>query len=633
MKKNIFILMIFCIALILNAEGGFQSLYLDGEPISIGMGEANGVFGFNYLKNPANTSNFQYFYLYANHSEYFIRTRYENFGGIFPTKIGAFGANITALYSDGIMKADENGIVINSDDRYYSLYNMMFSINYSKKINNFIFGINEKNLYFQADTFVTSGAILDLGAIIFTDKDYNIGISLTNITVLEGYAPLLLKVSGGYKHNKLKTIMDINYYIMDNSMFEISTGIEYDMFNNFAIRCGYYYNTQNENFLDNIRAGVTFSLGPISVNYASAYFIDLGLTHYIGVSYNHEKTMEKNKRIKDELLKEMDRKLHEKEIMMSNMFLNKAKDYLEEKNYNDALENIDIALIWDPENTEAELLKGMVEKNKKDWEISSLIDKGMDKYMSEDYVNAMRIFNEVLKIDSTNHQGKKYYEKAKLAYNKKIESSQKKGELDRGINYYSKGNYLKAKEIFSSIYNETKSEKSKKYLDMTNAKISEYIDKKINELEKQLKKNNFNYVIKTGKKLLKYKTKQSKINSLISKAETNKKAYIDTWLNKAISQYNAKNYKKAEEFFQRVIVIDTLNKTASDYLKKIKSKNIYSSEDIGELYLKGIEAYTNNNYKLAIKYWEQCLDINPNYKKASKNIEKAKKKLNELENL
>ena len=54
--------------------------------------------------------------------------------------------------------------------------------------------------------------------------------------------------------------------------------------------------------------------------------------------------------------------------------------------------------------------------------------------------------------------------------------------------------------------------------------------------------------------------------------------------------------------------------------------NIYSIEDIEELYLKGIEAYTNDEFRLAVKYWQKCLDIKPDYSKAQKNIAKAQKK-------
>ena len=39
-----------------------------------------------------------------------------------------------------------------------------------------------------------------------------------------------------------------------------------------------------------------------------------------------------------------------------------------------------------------------------------------------------------------------------------------------------------------------------------------------------------------------------------------------------------------------------------------------------------------NDFKLAIKYWEKCLELNSTHINAKKNIEKAKRKIEELEN-
>jgi tetratricopeptide (TPR) repeat protein len=56
-----------------------------------------------------------------------------------------------------------------------------------------------------------------------------------------------------------------------------------------------------------------------------------------------------------------------------------------------------------------------------------------------------------------------------------------------------------------------------------------------------------------------------------------------------------------------------------------------TSVDSQHLYLQGIELYTEGDYKQAIAIWYQVLDLDPDHRKARRNIEKARRKLKQIQ--
>ncbi|HID16041.1 MAG TPA: hypothetical protein EYP16_04480 [Candidatus Atribacteria bacterium] len=85
-----------------------------------------------------------------------------------------------------------------------------------------------------------------------------------------------------------------------------------------------------------------------------------------------------------------------------------------------------------------------------------------------------------------------------------------------------------------------------------------------------------------------------------------------------------RNYVSARLNYSKVLNVDPGNKVALNKLQQIKKM---TSKDIESLNLKAILAYTEGNLELAIKLWEQVLKMEPDNKRAKKNIQRAKEKL------
>lgn len=634
MKKIIIVLIIGILFLGIWSEGGFQFVYIDINPITAALGECGNAGSRDFLKNPANSGNAEYFNLFANHTEYFWGTRFENIGIIIPMGNSNLGFDIRGIYSDDIPVYTSS----QSDSSFYRYISALFTINYSLNIGDKLHtGINIKPLYSTVYDYTAFGMLFDAGVQYSIMNNLDAGFALDNAGfnikyVNSSYMPLILRGGISYKPlNQLNIVSDVNYYL-GNSMFEAGLGIEYTIANVLSLRTGYLFNSANTELLDNFRGGLGIHMGPIALNYGASYNNQLGLVHIAGVSYDYSVTSRSSKKERELIYAEMEKKLEEKEKMMSSMFINKAKDDMDDKDYVSAKENIDLALIWYPDSEEARILSELIEKSAYQWELDSRIDAGIDYYINADYINALNLFEYVLEIDPLNEKASKYKAKAQDELAKIKEKEQFSERLEEALELYKTGDYIQSRQMLYDLYNNENVEEAEKYLNTVNEKINGIVAEGISEIRVYIKKRQYVTADKKITAIMKYNVRTEELQSLRNEIQSASGSETQQLMETAMQYYNKQDYKRAEEYFQKVIVIDSSNPNAKAYLEKIKAMNIYSLEDIEELYLKGIEAYTNDEFRLAVKYWQKCLDIKPDYSKAQKNISKAQKKIEELEN-
>ena len=84
-------------------------------------------------------------------------------------------------------------------------------------------------------------------------------------------------------------------------------------------------------------------------------------------------------------------------------------------------------------------------------------------------------------------------------------------------------------------------------------------------------------------------------------------------------------YVDAESKFRKILYYNPRHRKALQMVKAIeKKREILKKEYLREYYIRGIEAYAHEDYEEAIFWWEKVLQIDPNFEKARRNIERAK---------
>ncbi|NLI99216.1 hypothetical protein GX441_11240 [bacterium] len=308
-----------------------------------------------------------------------------------------------------------------------------------------------------------------------------------------------------------------------------------------------------------------------------------------------------------------------------------------EGDYEAALSALDIALIWDPANKEALSWLERVRNEKNASELTTLISDANASMKSQNYLDALRKAQEALKIDSSSAEAKFLSQESQRKFSQMVlsqtSSAHNSGEISalyqQGLEQYTSGDYKSATETWGKIEKlQPKSTTVQTYQRQTADRITEQITQGMSQLEVLERKGRWREALTLANRLhelapsnkeisAKVTTYQSKISSLISEYQT-----------QGVDFYNRGYYVSAQNSFYSILALDPNNSSAKDYLARMKGK--IEKKNANELYLLGVQAYTNNQYEQAIQYWQQVLEIDSSFDNAAKNIQRARDKLAQL---
>ncbi|MEO0190708.1 MAG: tetratricopeptide repeat protein, partial [candidate division WOR-3 bacterium] len=454
----------------------------------------------------------------------------------------------------------------------------------------------------------------------YTTEYFDGGLSFTNLgmEVLNTNLPLTARIGLCIKPFK-NLILSVDLLKPLRDALGYYGGIEYRPLDLFGIRIGYNSDVYAENSYEKLSLGIGLKIENISIDYASAPCGIFGWTHFLTLSYQIRPKVKKPEEI------------FAKEKMMSETYLNQGIEYYNLGKLEEALNSFDLSLIWLPDNKVAMDWIERVQNEKKVASIEVFFNDGKKEMSKGNYLEALYDFQRALELDSTRAD----IRNLKIECEKKIKegTTQNVKELiEQGLAKFNAQDYLKAVQFWNEALK----------LEPTNATIRNHIaeanQKMIDEITESLRK--INTLINQGS----FKKAQDLVKKMLRKYPnqenlSKQKTFIDQKITERINEYltkgrelfNAQKYTDAESEFQKVLEYEPKNVQALSYLEKIKRETAGGKkEDADRYYLLGIDAYTKNNFELAIDYWDKVLKIDPNYPNVKKNLERARIKLTEL---
>ncbi|MDH4199340.1 MAG: tetratricopeptide repeat protein [Spirochaetia bacterium] len=376
-----------------------------------------------------------------------------------------------------------------------------------------------------------------------------------------------------------------------------------------------------------------------------------------------------------------------------------ARKYEDQKNYGEAIFEWSKAGEINPADGEykpnIDRIRSMVAGR-----VMAAHNAGLDAYGKNDKLKAIEFFNQALRLDPEYGPSREMLLKIKkelsdqeLADREKIEKMQQAEEMyTRGMSYYSKKFFEEAIKTFDEALEiNPEHENALKYKklaeeewerDKLGAKGMEAAQKIYEKGLLNMDQEKYYSAIKDFKMALKiYPALQNAPQSL-----KDAEAKLDTLINPLIldgtSSYNERRFSKAIENFEKVLVLDPENETATAYLKKIKNekeaiialhmkegksdldegkktkipkkfssaighfdeivklddKNAeakklleearkYVSGEVEKLHKIALEKYKQEKYDDAIKDWRNILDIDPAFATATEYIREAESKM------
>ena len=600
----------------------FLNMKIDGKVIALGGAYTGIISPEGAYFNPAIAGEFKGLNFSSAYSYYFLGSHLISISSIIPLNgEKGVGFGLRGFYTGGIENRPE-------DDpwnlSYYSSYFLIGHIDYGMRLKNLLFGAGLNIGNFRIEHSGGTGVFLNAG-LKYTDEMFNAGLSITNLgtRILRTSLPITFQAGGGLNlfDKKLHPVVDIRYTL--KAGLSANAGIEFSPVEIFSLRAGYNPDITSSGLFKGITMGFGLNLKTLSINYAAIPGSNLGVSHFFTISYSPGREEKPKKIVVQETFS--------KERMMSDKLVEQGISYFKEKKYKEAMNYFDLSLIWNPNNRNAKQWLDKVTNILNTQEVEKYISLGKNKMASGDYLNAVYYFGKALSIDSTNQMAIKLKRNAEEKIRRGVKSTSTR-EMELALKYYRMGDYSRAISIWEKLLKKDPTNKKvKKYISSAKNKMLEEVSSGIKKIDLYIKQEKLKSAIYLVDKLLKkYKgnkslqKRKSKINELISQK-------VKFYLSKGKKAYANGDISSAERYFEKVLEYQPGNKTALGYLEKIGKTMVKNRKDEADrYYILGIEAYTKNNYELAIKYWEKALKLYPNYPNAKENIQRAKLKLKEL---
>lgn len=573
------------------------------------------------------------------HAEHFQSIRYEHLAFAYGTKAFGTGFSMKGLY---LGELEERTVPSQKPISTFGAYFVVPSFTFAKYLGRGIsLGTNIKLIYQKIGVDNTISYAGDIGMSIRSGlPGLKAGITLTNIGTKINFTnssfslPTQVRTGLGYSLFKEKASFGFDLVKPFKNDIQFCFGAEGLLMEKISLRAGYRSGFGNDEGLAGLTAGLGLRIENFNIDYAFATYGALGLTHNFSLSYNFGKKKEISEGEERKIAEELQRRAR----MTAEVFYQQGLGQQGKNKYDEALKSFDIALIWDPYYEEA--LKATEELRKfiKKREINEHLTTGIAEYNQARYLEAISEFGLVLDIDPTHELARQWLNATTSALVKvQMEKIQREKDIKEkissyfksGLEYFSKKEYGRSISEWNAIL----------VLDPIHKEAREYINKARIQLEARLGEilNNVDRLISQSKwieaqnEIDRALAIEPQNNDALTKRDDIKKnlRYLSAnYTQNGIRLYKQGKFGLAETELKMALTYDNNNITAEEYLEKISAKEKgVSGKDVNDLYMKGVAAYTQEKYQLAIFYWERVMEIDPDHANAARNIQRAEEKV------
>ncbi len=597
-----------------EGAGGTRSIFtLGAGSKAISMGGAFSATGDDpsvLYYNPAAMKLNPYPAVMANHIQLFSGfsdAGYDFIGLVYPTlSAGAFGLGFMTAGTGGIREFDsysvETGEISYRESQAILAY--AFDLPWTF-LGRYTIGSSVKVLNQSVGDFSDMGTGADLGLLF--RQDYVKGLVLgCNIQDVVGARTKLVSVSdqvyrtimigAGYTRrmgNGSSISVSAQMDMPERADRDLRFGAEYSFRNIASIRAGFDS--------ESITAGIGFGWNRYRGDYGFFSREEAGSSHPFSILARIGTSIE------DRMLIEEQRRKAEEERIIAGIFSSRVARHIEAaRGYRDsaepekALDEIKIALEYDPANVEASAMMAEVEKRildlqterSRDAEKSVLINQyfgvGLRHYSGNEYILARAQWLAVLEIDPENQDAKDY-----LARTEEKLVEQMANHAAAAQNYEQNGSYASAIGEWNLV----------RTIDPGNGEAIESI-RRISARMEELDRN--------------YRAADRRLKTIDSFEE-------------ALKAYSEGRYADAAALLRRILEQQPDYAEARDLLNRAQRKltplSDAEKEQIRQMYIQGMKHFTQRNYSEAIEIWKKILEIDPDNESVSKNIEDARQRL------
>jgi tetratricopeptide (TPR) repeat protein len=571
-----------------------------------------------FIANPALAVKEPYPCLHVAHTEWFAGTRRERVDFLLPKTWGTLGIGASGFHVWNLEHRDDP----DDDPQTFSAYNTSLGIRYARSMGKLTVGV-ETGLFIQhIYTYSATGFKASLGAA------YNLN-ALTPLTVGLSILDLGTPVALFNQSTQLpgRILLGASWnpslpfnaqvggsYAFDGSL-DASAGIGGVLLNILHLYAGGGYGAHPR-----LGAGMALQLKQLQFAYSSIFRWNIGLTHHIGASVAFLPVQREDPYLL-------------KIIETSKTFTEIGRRDMLNRDYRHAIDQFDLALVWWPDNEEAQQGYEKALAKEREHQISLHLEQARVHQETGEYLDALREYEFVLSLTPDNALALSGRTDMRLALEQIPILA--KGQLpeeainlfDAGVQAFRNDHYKEAlaywreiKERFSYI------EEIDPFLDLAARRRNEKIDSLILDSYTARELGSLRQALMLLGEVLKIDpterralTHKDELTSLIHRKTSD-------LLIEAIEYFDARRYRLAAESFNKILALDPVNPTAQRYLDRIQQEEKLKPDDLADLNVSATSAYALGDYDTAIRIWEQILAIDSTFSNLQRNLQRARRK-------
>lgn len=584
-----------------------QALYAEAL---VGSSERGG-----FLVNPSLAVRKSYPSLHLAHTEWFAGSRKERVDFLYPTTWGTLGLGASGFHVWNLEHRDDP----DDDPESFSAYNTDIVLRYARSIGRFSLGAEAGAFLQHIYRYSAVGFHGSLG-VSFNKKPFSVGLSLLDLgphmKLANEATPLPSRVQLGAAWNpSLPFEAQIGTsYAFDGSM-NASAGVGGTLFKILHLRVGGGYGTRPR-----LGAGAWLEFKHLEIGYCAVLRPGIGLSHHIGAAVIFPPSERE-----DPLMVTM--------MQTSQMFVENGNRDMLNRDYKHALEQFDLALVWWPDNEEAQAGYNEALAKERERQVSLHLDAARVHREAAEYLDALREYEFVLSLAPDNA----------LALSGRVDMQLEleqipilvEGELpEDAVNLFRAGveafradrfkeaftYWQELKELFPYI------EEIGPFVNLALERRGEQIDSLLLDAYSARERDALRQALELLEQVLKIDPTETRAHTLREDLTTLIHRRTSDLLVEAIEYFDARRYQLAAESFNKILALEPANPTAQRYLNRIREEERLKREDLEQLNLSATSAYALGDYDTAIRIWEQIIAIDSTFANIQRNLERARRK-------
>lgn len=335
----------------------------------------------------------------------------------------------------------------------------------------------------------------------------------------------------------------------------------------------------------------------------------------------------------ERLERELALRLKRKEEEASNSYTEQGIAFFGLGEYEKAITALDLALLWDPDNIRAEEWLRRAQRAKEDGELNAWLKRAREALDSGDYLEAIASSEKVLERDPEHIEAKHLKTRAMEMLDKaQCRTAEIGVHSSRGLEFYLAGDYAKAIAEWEAVLQlDPDNPEAVQNLRRIRARLEEMVTEWLTRAEGYMREEKWGAAIRQCELVLSQDPQNLRAQEIRRVASRRLEEYKEDLLQRGERLYRARKYIDAEATFLTLLRLDPKNAQAREWLERIRAqRRDVGKKMVSELYMKGVEFYTKEDFSTAIFYWTKVLELDPNHKNAQRNISRAQQKLKAL---